>query len=450
MMCAALPIVIAIAATPGTALAAPGAGQAAIVASSADSGLNAFYGARNFRPLWLSHGAASPAAKRLIAILKRADLDGMNAGPAFAVSAEQALARLGSGRQADLSAAEHLLSIGWVEYVRALKRPTDVGMTYGDMSLAPMTPSGAAILSAAAAAPSLKAHIAAVSNVNPFYSKLRDGYAALRSSPSKVALTGTRDASTAEARLKLNLERTRLLPGSDTGKSIIVDAASQRLWMVDGGKLQGSMRVIVGKASEPTPMIASVVRSVILNPYWNVPVDLVKGRIASNILSQGTGYLATRKYDVLSDWTENARLVDPGTIDWKAVAAGRADVRVRQLPSATNAMGAVKFPFANRYGVYLHDTPDKALFAEANRLLSSGCVRLEDASRLMKWVIGDTPVVPTGRPEQSVKLATPVAVYITYLTAQWDGAKLALLDDPYDRDSSNSNRPAAKSAAAAK
>lgn len=176
----------------------------------------------------------------------------------------------------------------------------------------------------------------------------------------------------------------------------------------------------------------------------------MKGRIASNILSQGTGYLATRKYDVLSDWTENARLVDPGTIDWKAVAAGRADVRVRQLPSATNAMGAVKFPFANRYGVYLHDTPDKALFAEANRLLSSGCVRLEDAGRLMKWVIGDTPVVQTGHPEQSVKLATPVAVYITYLTAHWDGAKLALLDDPYGRDSSNSNRPAAKSAAAAK
>ena len=73
-----------------------------------------------------------------------------------------------------------------------------------------------------------------------------------------------------------------------------------------------------------------------------------------------------------------------------------------------------------------------------------------DASRLMKWVIGDTPVVRTGHPEQSVRLATPVAVYITYLTAQWDGAKLSFLDDPYGRDSSGSNRLAAKSAADAR
>src|SRR5690606_37735006 len=101
-----------------------------------------------------------------------------------------------------------------------------------------------------------------------------------------------------------------------------------------------------------------------------------------------------------------------------------------QRPGAANAMGEVKFEFPNPLGIYLHDTPDKNLMDEAARQFSSGCVRLEDAERLGRWLLGgDLP--EAGAPEQKVDLAQPVPIYITYLTADTDGERIALGPDPY-------------------
>jgi murein L,D-transpeptidase YcbB/YkuD len=103
-------------------------------------------------------------------------------------------------------------------------------------------------------------------------------------------------------------------------------------------------------------------------------------------------------------------------------------------------MGDMKFMFPNEFGVYLHDTPDKALFAQDDRKLSSGCVRVEDAKRLAQWLFGSTPRAPSSAPEQVVALPEPVPVYITYLTVDWDGERLALRDDPYSRDGGGNRR----------
>jgi murein L,D-transpeptidase YcbB/YkuD len=194
------------------------------------------------------------------------------------------------------------------------------------------------------------------------------------------------------------------------------------------------MKVIVGKPTEQTPMIAGLIRTAVLNPYWNVPVDLVQRRIAPNVIKEGAAYLKAKRYQVLSDWTADATPVDPASVDWAAVAAGETELRVRQLPGADNSMGAMKFMFPNQFGVYLHDTPDKALFADENRNLSSGCVRVEDAARLAKWLFGKTPRAAKGEAEQAVALAEPVPVFINYFTAGWTGDRFALREDPYGRD----------------
>ncbi|HEX6218301.1 MAG TPA: L,D-transpeptidase family protein, partial [Sphingomicrobium sp.] len=119
---------------------------------------------------------------------------------------------------------------------------------------------------------------------------------------------------------------------------------------------------------------------------------------------------------------------------WQAVADGRVEVRVRQLPGPGNSMGRMKFMFPNTEGIYLHDTPDKELLTEASRLFSGGCVRLEDAPRLARWMFGK-PLNPKGaRTEQKVPLPQPVPVYITYLTAVPSGSSIAYFDDIYGRD----------------
>src|SRR5207247_1752896 len=76
----------------------------------------------------------------------------------------------------------------------------------------------------------------------------------------------------------------------------------------------------------------------------------------------------------------------------------------------------------------------KALFAQEDRSLSHGCIRLEDAERLGRWLLGRNPETTSRDPEQNVLLPTPVPIYLTYLTAQVTGGGLSFVDDPYRRD----------------
>jgi murein L,D-transpeptidase YcbB/YkuD len=242
--------------------------------------------------------------------------------------------------------------------------------------------------------------------------------------------------------LQNNLDRVRALPASESGRYILVDAANARLWMYENGRPVDSMRVVVGKPSLPTPMISGYVRYAIVNPYWNVPTDLVRNKVAPNVLRQGVSYLNSVRYQVLSDWGPRATPDDPRKVDWKSVANGSIEARVRQLPGAGNSMGNVKFEFPNQLGIYLHDTPEKNLMLKEDRHFSSGCVRLEDADRLGRWLMrGELPTA-SASPEQKVDLPALVPVYVSYLTAFPDNGKIALGPDPYRRDGTDIGRMA--------
>ena len=237
-----------------------------------------------------------------------------------------------------------------------------------------------------------------------------------------------------ERLIETNLDRARALAVPARGRYLLVDAAAAQLWMYEDGQPVDSMRVIVGKPTEQTPMLAAFVRYAVVNPYWNVPPDLVQRRIATNVLERGLSYLTQNRYEILSGWTHDAERLDPATIDWAEVAAGRRELRVRQLPGQGNMMGDVKFMMSDELGIYLHDTPDRSLFNSADRRLSSGCVRLEDADRLAQWLIGDAPGVQSARPEQRVDLPEPVPVFITYFTAAPTESGIVFREDVYGRD----------------
>lgn len=382
--------------------------------------IDAFYASRNGAPLWLAAGPNSAAALDLIQILKRSGIEGYAEGPGIADRAQALLAR-GNSDPSALREADRLLSTGWVGYVSMLRsRPPE--MTFAEQWIAPRTETPGEILQLAAASPSLETYVRSTAQVNPIYASLRDA------AWTQVAATG----QSPDSRLLASLDRARVFP--TTGRYVVVDAASARLWMVDNGRFVDSMKVIVGKPDSQTPIIASVIHYATLNPYWNVPPDMVRSMIAKNVLDQGPGYLKAHGYQLLSDFSENARILAPGEVDWRAVADGRASVRVRQLPGAGNSMGHLKFGFANDQGVYLHDTPRKELFASDDRDLSHGCIRLEDAERLGRWLLGRDPVAASSEPEQHVLLPKPVPVYVTYLTAHAEDGQLTLLDDNYRRD----------------
>lgn len=387
-----------------------------------------YYAQRGNAPIWLRDAASREAARLLPAILERAPLDGLADGPDLARMVEAALARAHApllataAKPVSYLAEEKLISAAWVQYVRALKAPVP-GMVYGDPALAPQPPKPERILIDASRAPSLLTHVQAVAGANPLYAQLRD------TAWSQMKLGG---GLAPDARVRANLDRARVLPSS--GRHVIVNAATAQLSMVEDGRVVDTMKVIVGKLGTPTPLLAGTIHYVTFNPYWNIPTDVTRKNVAPLVIKRGVSYLKSARYEVASDWTAQASVVDPATVDWKAVAAGTTEVRLRQLPGPNNMMGALKFGFANDLGIYLHDTPNKGLFGKARRNFSLGCVRVEDATRLARWFLGKEPVAPNAEPEQYVQLEKGVPVYITYLTAAADGGRLAFADDVYGRD----------------
>ena len=412
------------AAAPAIAASRPAIAQTN-PAPIADPSVAAFYAARRGAPLWLSQGADGPAARELMSLLERAPLDGFNAGPALVAQAKGLLERGRGGDRAAISLADQLLSAAWVRYVTTLQTPPP-GMTYADSWVQPRRDSASTILARAAAAPSLPAHLREVSKVNPIYAQLREAaWGAMEANGGRI-----------DQRVLTTLERVRATPFQK--RYIMVDAATAQLYMIEDGRIADQMRVIVGKSdsSTQTPMLASTIYFATLNPYWHVSDDMIRTLIAPNVLQQGLGYLKSHGYEVMPDSSAgyDGKPLDPTKVNWNAVANGEVRLKVRQLPGPANSMGRMKFGFPNAYDIYLHDTPKKDLFASDDRDLSHGCIRLEDAERLGRWLMQRDPSTAARAPEQNVALPTPVPIYITYMTAHADGGTLAFADDPYGKD----------------
>jgi murein L,D-transpeptidase YcbB/YkuD len=396
--------------------------SAQLAGTPAATAVSAFYNNWTARPIWFRNGAPDAAIPQLVSILKRAPFDGLAMGPQLASQVEAAVAQAQSGQAADVAAAERVLSTAWVEYAQTVKSPTK-GMIYAYPVLKPQGSRADQILLTAAAAPSLTQYLTAVANVNPIYAQLRD------TAWAQAQATGN---MTPDPRLLANLDRVRSLPAS--GRYLLVDAGPSMLTLYENGQPIDSMKIITGTEELPTPLIASVMYYITYNPYWHAPDHLVRKTIAPNVLKLGMGYFKSHGYDVINEWSENATVADPKSIDWKAAAAGTLHLKIRQNPGPLNSMGILKFPFPNPQDIYLHDTPDHSKFALANRNLSNGCVRVEDARRLGRWLLGSEPVSPGKVAETRVQLPRGTPVYLTYITAQVKDGKIAYRPDIYGWD----------------
>jgi len=401
---------------------APSASEPAVasaIRARAGGSLKRFYGERGYRPLWAAGGRIGPAAETLVHYLDTADLDGLNPSRYRADALRQVVARARGGDPRDVAEAELRLSDAFARYVRDQRR-SRLKMIWADPALKPSKPKIEAVLRAAAFPKSLSSYVAEMGWMSPHYVRLRELVARAGDAPRETS-----------ARLRLNLDRARLLPGPWTGH-IVVDASSGQLWYYDAGKQRGVMRVVVGAPATQTPMMAGSLQWAILNPYLNIPTYLARKSIAAKVLAGRS--LRSMRMEALSDWSADARPLAAAAIDWHAVADGRQELRLRELPGPGNSMGRVKFLFPNEEGIYLHDTPDRALLTKADRHFSNGCIRLERAQELGNWLL-QMPMRVSGRQvEHPVPLPVQVPVYLTYLTATATRAGVVFRPDVYGRD----------------
>jgi murein L,D-transpeptidase YcbB/YkuD len=215
-----------------------------------------------------------------------------------------------------------------------------------------------------------------------------------------------------------NMERWRWLPPELGHRYILVDVPAFTLEVVEGGQPVMTMRVVVGKPSWPTPVLSTTLTSIVFNPDWRVPSSIAARELLP-IVRANPGYLAQHNMKVSSGPHE----VDPSSIDWSAVSATHFPYSLRQEPGPKNPLGHIKFLLPNRFQVYLHDTPARALFTKPERAFSHGCIRLEKPAELAAYVLRGSwtrariQAAFGQRTSRTVPLAEPLPIHLVYRTA---------------------------------
>ena len=347
--------------------------------------LAAFYALGNYQPLWVKDGAWTPAGHALVERLRRAGEDGLDADH-YPVPAVRP--RTEGDAAAAAVEAELKLSAAAIAYARDARGARIEPSRLSDLITPELAlPAADAVLTVLAAAPDAGAALAG-------YNPPHDGYRALKAKLAEV------QSSQAQARLaddlRANMERWRWVPPDMGRRHVWVNVPEYKLRLMKDGRAVHEARVIVGKSETPTPLFSDEMDHAIVNPSWYVPPSIFKNEFNSD-----PGLAAARGYDV--------------------IYGRNGAVTVRQPPGERNALGFVKFMFPNKHAVYLHDTPNRRLFASEKRALSHGCVRLDQPFRFGEFVLGSDWTEARlkgliGRGERTIRLPEKVPVHLTHFT----------------------------------
>ncbi len=253
------------------------------------------------------------------------------------------------------------------------------------------------------------------------------------------------DTSEKMRKIRLSIERTKLMPQSGWETYLEVNVPEFMLRFYEGGSNTMQFPVVVGKPAWQTPIFSSIMKYVVLNPTWTMTSNIVRADLARRVI-RDPGYLKRHNMKVYNGFGNEAEEVDPATIDWKKYAGKNNKTpipfRVVQGSSSKNALGTVKFMFPNRFSVYMHDTQAKSLFKRTKRAFSHGCMRLAKPKELLRKVASgyaSTSLETIEKHQKShkisyVKLQRQIPVHIVYQTAYVGSGGLELFDDVYGFD----------------
>jgi murein L,D-transpeptidase YcbB/YkuD len=210
-----------------------------------------------------------------------------------------------------------------------------------------------------------------------------------------------------------------------TNRFILVNIPSAQLKAYDSNKLILSMRVIVGKAKTQTNTLSSQINKVVLNPYWMVPKSIIQNEMFAKF-KDDKNYFTKNGFTVINSEYVN---VDPITIDIKKYSKDNFPFIVRQGTGLDNSLGLLKIEFDSPSAIYLHDTPEKDLFTNANRFYSHGCIRMEKPIDVGKWLLQNNRIAidtfDFNQPEKynkprPIPVTIPTQVLIWYSLIDFD------------------------------
>lgn len=191
--------------------------------------------------------------------------------------------------------------------------------------------------------------------------------------------------------------------------------------LVENDRVTFETRTVVGqnRSTHRTPEFSDVMEFMVINPTWNVPHSIATKEYLPMLQKNPNAVSHLQLLD------QNGQRVSRGSVNFASYSTANFPYRLKEPPSDGNALGLVKFIFPNVHNIYLHDTPQKSLFARGQRAYSHGCIRLADpldfAYALLKGQVSDSKGffkqrLATGR-ENVVTLDNPPRVHLVYRTA---------------------------------
>jgi len=346
-------------------------------------------------------------ATRLLAAIRAIGAEGLDPLDYHPAALEQAVA-LGPSAQLDQVASE---SFAWlVEDLRDGRTPMDARKQWFVVDPDPdLMPTGLVMMKALASH-DVGGALAALDPTHPDYAALR------------AELATTTDAKRRKL-IRANMDRWRWLKRDLGSQYLITNVPEFQLRLTVNDNIIRTYKTIVGKPSSPTPQLAETVEGVIFNPTWSVPQSIVK--------KEGLG----EKVLANPAWAKTA--------GYKATKTADGNIYVVQQPGPTNSLGVVKLDMPNPHAIFLHDTPARGLFGQANRALSHGCIRTERALELGMTIAilgqgaskDEAIAISTAGDYKRVPVVKTMPVYITYFTMGRDiEGNLRTFSDLYGRD----------------
>lgn len=179
-----------------------------------------------------------------------------------------------------------------------------------------------------------------------------------------------------------NIERSRWrlksFPNMENERKYVeVNVPSYSVRAVDGKDIF-TMRMACGAVKHKTPLLASRIMRMDINPQWIVPKSIAKGFVHRHDYMHRMGMFV---YD------KKEGKLPPEKASYEKVVNG--EQYIIQSGGPKNSLGRIIFRFDNGFSVFLHDTSSPGVFKRSLRAVSHGCVRVENPYELAMFLVGD-------------------------------------------------------------
>ena len=252
---------------------------------------------------------------------------------------------------------------------------------------------------------------------------------------ASLKLLNNNAAGDKRAKIIASMERLRWLPKNMGERYVFVNQPAYDVHVIDHDKTIWESRIIVGQPTKQTYAFYDQIQTVVFNPKWGVPASIIVNEYGPK-MRRDPNYLDQNGFIVVD---LKGQEIDSHSVDWYNLGPN-PNFGVQQLAGGDNALGELKFLFPNSHDIYMHDTPTKPLFKNAERAFSHGCVRVQNPREFAEVLLGwnkdqVAKGIESNRDTHAIPLPQKVPVYLTYFTA-WtdDNGQLSFYNDVYERD----------------